>query len=88
MQVCTCNRHVIMYIYIYMHVAYELHIHHDHHGGLVPRYQHCQQSANGQQMGCCHLMRVYGHWNCSECQHPVSLIKEIDEFACFHEIPY
>lgn len=39
-------------------------------------YQHCQQSANGQQMGCCHLMRVYGHWNCSECQHPVSLIKE------------
>ncbi|CAJ1371139.1 unnamed protein product [Effrenium voratum] len=39
-------------------------------------YQHCQKSQDGQHMGCCHLMRIYGHWTCSSCQGPISLIKE------------
>eukprot|EP00434_Breviolum_minutum_P000619 symbB.v1.2.000540.t1/scaffold19.1/size443072/4 len=42
----------------------------------INTYEHCQKSFNGQQMGCCHLMRIYGHWNCSSCQQQVSLIKE------------
>ena len=39
-------------------------------------YKHCQTSNDGQHMGCCHLMQVYGHKACSRCSCPVSLIKE------------
>ena len=39
-------------------------------------YRHCQRSEDGQNMGCCHLMRIYGHKVCSRCSCPVSLIKE------------
>merc|ERR1712194_420763 len=39
-------------------------------------YQHCQHSDNGQLMGCCHLMRIYGHHNCVACGGTVNLIKE------------
>ena len=39
-------------------------------------YRHCQTSQDGQHMGCCHLMQVYGHKVCSRCSCPVSLIKE------------
>eukprot|EP00929_Paragymnodinium_shiwhaense_P036673 TRINITY_DN19618_c0_g1_i1.p1 TRINITY_DN19618_c0_g1~~TRINITY_DN19618_c0_g1_i1.p1 ORF type:complete len:551 (-),score=81.48 TRINITY_DN19618_c0_g1_i1:537-2189(-) len=39
-------------------------------------YRHCQLSLNGQMMGCCHLMRIYGHWSCRDCNRDVKLIKE------------
>jgi len=39
-------------------------------------YKHCLGSQSGQLMGCCHLMRVYGHHSCVACGGVVSLIKE------------
>lgn len=39
-------------------------------------YAHCTTSYNGQLMGCCHLMRIYGHWTCCVCRSQISLIKE------------